>query len=346
MSATETQRAEALGATTSLRSRRQALDTWPACAEAALGGMAWGGLSPQGAGQSASLEVPVLSAAGPQIDVWCAGNRLERGGEPGGLHWCDDGDWLWACLDLPVGATDLAEVSRQAYAQVFALLQERGGRHLLRLWNYLPRINADGGGLERYRQFNWGRSQAFIDAGMDGFEGAPAACALGKAGGGLSVRFLAGRSPPLPLDNPRQVPAYRYSPHFGPRSPTFSRAALAEVGEGQLLLLISGTASIVGERSLHEGDVEAQVDETLRNLQAVIEAAHARCTARFSVPELECVVYVRHPEDALKVRRTLEAALGADALAAQAVILQADICRAELLVEIEAQAFSPGHLRP
>jgi enamine deaminase RidA (YjgF/YER057c/UK114 family) len=327
-----------------LRSRRQALTLSPEGAEAALGAMVWGAPVPAALGLGAALDVRVFSADGPQLELWCAGERVEVGDEAGGLSWRDDGDWLWGCVDLDVGATNLAEVSRLAYAQIFALLRERGGRHLVRLWNFLPRINADGGGLERYRQFNWGRAQAFVDAGMDGFESAPAACALGKPSGALSVRFLAGRSAPLPLDNPRQIPAYRYSPTFGPRSPTFSRAALVEVGDGELLLLISGTASIVGECSLHGGDVEAQVEETLRNLKAVIEAAHAWGSARFSLAELECVVYVRHAEDAPKVRRALEAAVGARALAAQAVVLQADICRSELLVEIEAQAFAPGRL--
>ena len=222
---------------------------------------------------------------------------------------------------------------------------QTGCGHLLRIWNYLPRINADGGGLERYRQFNLGRQQAFVEAGQAAFEGAPAACALGIHRGALSIRFLAGRVAPLPVENPRQVSAYRYPPTYGPRSPTFSRAALAAIGGGDIALLISGTASILGHETVHLGDVRAQTRETVRNLAAVIAAAHEHTTARFDVAALDCVAYVRHVADAPVVRQVLEETLGKGAHTIRhAVYLEADICRQDLLVEIEAHAVAAGAL--
>jgi chorismate lyase / 3-hydroxybenzoate synthase len=159
------------------------------------------------------------------------------------------------------------------------------------------------------------------------------------------VRFLAGRMPPLPIENPRQVSAYRYPTSYGPRAPTFSRAALAPLGGGEIALFISGTASIVGHETVHHGDVVAQLRETLTNLHAVIEAANARTTARFDLARTECVVYVRHAGHAPVIRSELEQALGADAQALRdAVFLEADICRSDLLVEIEAHATAPGEL--
>ena len=312
-----------------------------ASAQPPLGGLGWGFAD----GPSlAPLHTPVLSTCGPWVDAWHGARAGLRTGRSGAVFWQDDGDWAFGHLALPDAETNLADTARRAYSDVFAALQDCGRPHVLRLWNYLPRINADGGGLERYRQFNIGRQQAFIDAGRDVFEGAPAACALGTTGaqaGGLAIRFLAGRVPPLPVENPRQVPAYRYSSVHGPRAPTFSRAALADAGGGRVVLFISGTASIVGERSVHPGDVVAQTEETLRNLQAVLSAAMARCSAQFTLAALQSTVYVRHAADAPTVL----------ALWAQAVpgapaprCVQADICRAELLVEIEAQAFAPGTL--
>ncbi len=325
-----------------LRCHRQSLAAWHARAAAtSLGGLGWG----LAGGGLAALDVPVLSPQGPCVDAWHGAAPL-RPGRTGGVSWQADGDWVFGQVDTPEADTDLAGTTRRAYRDVFAALQEAGRPHLLRLWNYLPRINAEGGGLERYRQFNIGRQQAFIDAGHDAFEGAPAACALGTRGGGLGIRFLAGRTAPRPLENPRQVPAWRYSPAFGPRSPTFSRAALAEAGGGELALFVSGTASIVGEGTVHAGDVRAQVRETLLNLQAVVDAARAQCTAGFTLPALSCVVYVRHVADAAAVREAFEAGVGGLApAAAQAVYLQADICRADLLVEIEGHAFAAGVLR-
>lgn len=306
-----------------------------------LGGLGWGCV---GGPALASLHTPVLCAQGPWVDAWRSASKALRAGRSGVVHWQEDGHWAFGQLEVAEADIDLAETARRAYRDVFAALQDCGQPHMLRLWNYLPRINADGGGLERYRQFNIGRQQAFIDAGRDAFESAPAACALGTTGaqsGGLAIRFLAGRVPPRPVENPRQVSAYRYSTAHGPRAPTFSRAALADAGGGRVVLFISGTASIVGEQSLHPGDVIAQTEETLRNLQAVLHAAMARCSARFTLADLQSTVYLRHAADAPAVLALLSKAVP---LAPAPRCVQADICRAELLVEIEAHAFAPGTL--
>lgn len=293
-----------------------------------------------------SVNARVLSPGGPMVDVWHTGTQVQSG-TTGSVRWRTDGHWLLGAVDLDEAAENggLTELSRRTYEHLFEALEQAGCPHLLRLWNYLPQINADGGGLERYRQFNAGRQQAFLDAGHAAFDGAPAACAIGLHKGRLCVRFLAGRMPPLPIENPRQVSAYRYPTTYGPRAPTFSRAALAPLGGGEIALFISGTASIVGHETVHHGDVVAQVRETLTNLRAVIEAANARTTARFDLAQTDFVVYVRHAEHAPVIRGELEQALGADAHALRdAVFLEADICRSDLLVEIEAHATAPGEL--
>ncbi|MDO9074913.1 MAG: hypothetical protein Q7U73_16780 [Rubrivivax sp.] len=316
---------------------RMSAAEWRARSASALppiGGLGWGVAAPG----LASLDVPVLSAGGPCVDAWFGAAALRRG-RSGDVQWQDDGRWAFGHLDVADAETDLAETTRRAYLDVFAALRACGRPQLLRLWNYLPRINADGGGLERYRQFNIGRQQAFIEAGHDIGAGSPAACALGTSGGGLGIRFLASATAPRPLENPRQVSAYRYSAAHGPRSPTFSRGALADAGAGRLALFVSGTASIVGERSMHPGDVHAQTAETLMNLQAVLAAAHAQGSAAFTLADLSCTVYVRHRTDEAAIRALASSAMP------HAVYLQADICRSELLVEIEGHAFAPGALK-
>jgi chorismate lyase / 3-hydroxybenzoate synthase len=269
---------------------------------------------------------------------------LTRLAGAGGAFVDADG-WQVGGFDIDESEADggLARAAERAYERVFAALRAAGSPPLLRLWNYLPRINEESGGaLERYRQFNVGRQAAFVAAGEAAFEGAPAACALGKRSGPLSVRYLAGPARVLALENPRQVPAWAYSRRWGPKSPTFSRAVLADAGAGRVALLISGTASIVGERSLHEGDVGAQVGETLANLRALLGVAEARSSARFALDALALTVYVRRAEDWGDVRTLLQAA--APHAAARADCFEADICRRELLVEIEAHAVVPGAL--
>jgi hypothetical protein len=54
-------------------------------------------------------------------------------------------------------------------------------------------------------------------------------------------------------------------------------------------------------------------------------------------------IYVRRTEDLAVVREIFERNVGAASAAArEAIYLQADVCRAELLVEIEAHGFATG----
>jgi chorismate lyase / 3-hydroxybenzoate synthase len=295
----------------------------------------------------AGVGLRTLSSNGGEIDAWLAGPGITAG-RCGDVHWHTDGHWLFGAYDSTEeqAAAGLGDLAYSAYAGIFQALQAARLPNLVRLWNYLPNINREQSGLERYRQFNLGRQQAFLDAQRDAFAGAPAACALGTTDdGAFRVRFLASRAAAVPLENPRQVPAWRYPSEFGPRSPTFSRAVLVPSAPGQLSLLISGTASIVGSASVHPGDVLAQTEETLRNLQAVMGAAHERGTARYALDRMTCTVYVRHAGDLDVVRGCLEATVGVDSIAARrAIYVQADICRGDLLVEIEAHATEPGAL--
>ena len=147
--------------------------------------------------------------------------------------------------------------------------------------------------------------------------------------------------PPLAIENPRQVSAYRYPDAYGPRSPTFSRAALALLSEQRSALFISGTASIVGHATMHVGDVRRQTEESLVNIAAVRAVAAERAGVPFPAESLTYTVYVRRPADLVTVRSVFEQAVGAHSRAAQdALYLQADICRTELLVEIEAHGFA------
>ena len=284
----------------------------------------------------------LLSANGAVFDHWSAGPDLHTQ-RHGCVHYTGDGQWLHghAEVDDSMLGGGLHAAAYRAYTDLFAVLTSSRSPYLLRLWNYIARINApDTDGQERYRHFNAGRQQAFIDARRSAFDGTPAACALGTTDGPLRVYFLAGPRAPLAIENPRQISAYRYPARYGARSPTFSRAALADIGGGRQALFISGTASIVGHTTLHLGDVRRQTEESLANMAAVREVAALRAGAAFPASELIYTVYVRHRSDLAVVREAFEQHVGAYSVAArEAVYLQADICRAELLVEIEAHAF-------
>jgi len=286
----------------------------------------------------ARIDLPVLGAGHTVCEAWRS-SALPRAGQCGALRYREDGELLFGCLALPEerGAVgSLRELTRSAYAQAFALLDRLGYPHLVRCWNYLAQINGVSGGLERYRQFNVGRHEGFEQAGRARSAAVPAACALGTADGPLVVAFLASRQAPLALENPRQIPAYDYPADYGPRAPTFARATLLPGASGETLF-VSGTASIVGHRTMHAGDAPAQTAETLTNLRAVLAVANARSEhGGYALDDLALKVYVRHRADLPAVQAALR-----QQTRARAVFLLADVCRDDLLVEIEACAWIP-----
>lgn len=238
-------------------------------------------------------------------------------------------------MSVNVQSSPIQLAAEDAYRRIFTLLDHLGYPYLWRTWNFLAHINGEEQGLERYRQFNMGRHQAFCASGRLTRDTVPAACALGVAGGPLSVAFMAGRSAPQSLENPRQMAAYEYPEDYGPRSPTFSRATLVCL-PGQELLFVSGTASILGHATMYAGDVVAQTGETVANLAAVVEEANRRSppdSPPWRLGNLAYRAYIRHAADFGAVRDVLHQALGIET---EVIFVQADICRADLLVEVEA----------
>ncbi len=300
----------------------------------------------------AQVRTPVLAGTAQLYEVWRC-DLPATSGQRQGVHFRRTADTLFGCIAVAEEAgvaavaaaggarggavhTALHAATTQAYREICATLDAERYPHLLRVWNYLPHINLDSNGLERYRQFNTARQHALRESGRALEGNVPAASALGAPSDSpVVVYFLSGRSAPTFVENPRQVSAYHYPPQYGRHRPVFSRATLARQPEG-LALFISGTASIVGHRSLHIGDTAAQTRETLTNIEALLgEANRVAPGACFELGNLACKVYVRRPSDLPVIRAELTAALGPTA---RAIYLQADICRQDLLVEIEATA--------
>ena len=291
----------------------------------------------------AHVHTPVLGDAREMLEIWRADGRAQPGTH-GRVRYARGGDLLFGSLAVhetqvtsPEGSsrrTPLEIATDLAYREMYAALAAAGNPPLVRVWNYIPDINLDTHGLERYRQFNTARHEASLACGRAVAGGVPAASCLGGASGSpLTIYFLASRRAPDFIENPRQVSAYRYPAQYGPRSPAFSRATI--LGEGsEATLFVSGTASIVGHRTLHAGDPAAQTRETLVNIEALLEeAAHRSRSPALRLGKLKYKVYVRDPKDLPVIRAELESAVGPEA---GLLYLKADICRRDLAVEIEA----------
>lgn len=279
------------------------------------------------------LRVPLqpLQASAPVIEVWRSDAPVASGRD-GAVAWANDGRLLFGAIGIDEPAAGIEAATAQAYARISAFLAGSGTPHLLRIWNYMDAITLGEGDEERYRRFCVGRTAG---TGVQASETLPAATAIGRCDGHrqLQVYWLAARDPGTPVENPRQVSAYRYPREYGPQSPSFARAMLPPAG-ASMPLLLSGTAAIVGHASQHSGSVQAQVDETLANLGSLID------TARRTAPALPATlgagsllkVYVGDPADAATIARRLDEQLGP---AVPRLLLHAQVCRRELRMEID-----------
>ena len=240
---------------------------------------------------------------------------------------------------VPNAAALPAEALRASVTEAFGLvlkgLRDGGFPHPVRVWAFVPAIHERlTDDMDRYRVFNLGRYDAFTRwlGGPAAFALAlPAASALGHGGDSLVLSMLGLRTPGVPVENPRQTPASAYSLAHGPRPPCFARAMLVRLPEGTRLL-VSGTASIRGEDSVHPGSLHEQVTETFTNLERLVGAVPGN--DRFVLRGIDTArVYFSRPADLAALMDDVSPRLPP---AAAVEYVWARICRAELLVEIEA----------
>lgn len=269
-------------------------------------------------------------------EVWLA-NGTVISGQAGAVRFSHDDHFLAGVIEVDerhhggIGAA-----AADAYRAIAAFQSSSAFPHLLRTWNYFAAINDGAGEHERYRGFCAGRVAGLAE--MSQLQH-PAATVIGTHGdaGILQVYWLAAREPGVALENPRQVSAYRYPRQYGETSPTFSRAMLVTPH----VLMISGTASIVGHSSLHRDDARAQVREILVNLDSLLERARQQSSslpARFGNGAL-VKAYVRRSQDQAIVSEVLDERLPAEA---PRLVLHGDVCRSELLVELDCVVYAGG----
>ena len=228
-----------------------------------------------------------------------------------------------------------------------------GFDQIIRTWLYLGDIVGPEGDTQRYKELNRARADVYQDVTFlqkhvpPTFEGAlyPASTGIGASDREVMMGCVALASDCadlmlLPLENPRQTSAFRYGEHHSPSSPKFSRA-MGVVGRETVAVLISGTASIVESETKFIGDIERQTQQTLDNIEALIAPDNFRRYgvegAGATLDDLVLVrVYIKHQEDYAKARAVCEQRLGE----LPTIYAIADVCRPNLLVELEGVAFA------
>ena len=284
------------------------------------------------------LRVPLEPHGDAPFEVWHA-NAPVRHGRDGEVRWSTDGRLLFGVIEVPERDGDIQAAAREAYASMAAFTNGSHAPFLLRIWNYVDAITFGEGDDERYRAFCVGRAQGLGDFDVRSL---PAATAIGRCDGRrvVQVYWLASAAPGTPVENPRQVSAYRYPRQYGPQPPSFARAMLPPAGSAMPLLL-SGTAAVVGHASMHDGELLAQLDETFNNFDALVGAARGHdpsLPVRFG-EGTRLKVYVRDRHDLPLVADALERRFGERV---PRLLLHAAICRRELAVEIDGVHGAPA----
>lgn len=284
------------------------------------------GEKPAWRGACPCLSLPLAADPPGLCEIMTAGPATY--GEVGPVRYAHDGEWLFAAITTAEHGI-FRDLVAASYDRILETTDRLGYPCLIRTWQHFPDIHRNDDGLERYRQFNCGRHRALAPY-LAGGGLRPAATCVGSAGSGLTIYALARQRPGIPIENPRQVAAYRYPTSYGPQPPDFVRAMKVEDTDGESLW-ISGTAAIVGHESRAPGDLAAQMRETLANLDAVVAQTGWDSKAQVVATK----VYLRAGTTATLSGMWQEAPV---------LYLRGDICRSELAVEIEALVRSPSGL--
>jgi enamine deaminase RidA (YjgF/YER057c/UK114 family) len=305
------------------------------------------------------LQAPCTGAV-LAIEAWAVGGegvRVERFGEHALAVTYDSVRWVYcAGITPPPNAGGVYEQTRSGFEMMRGALVQAGSgfEHVVRTWLYLSNITApEDADHQRYKELNRGRTDFYhgirfycslLDPNAP--RGVyPASTGIGMAGGGIVMSCVALETRRddvflLPLENPQQTPAYAYHPRYSPQSPKFSRAVALALGDS-VTTWISGTASIVNSESLHPGNLEKQTEQTIDNIERLIApenlALHGVRGAGSRLSDLAKIrVYLKRAQDYAKCKAICDRRFG-PVPASYAV---ADVCRPELLVEIEGVAFA------
>ena len=241
--------------------------------------------------------------------------------------------------------------AERAFDQAETVLSEEGLtlQHIIRQWNYvenISRVEDPDSTLQNYQVFNDVRT-VYYNKGEFKF-GYPAATGIGMDTGGVIIGFIAisdsDQVSVKPIRNPRQIDAHQYSKEVllgidtgitrGKCTPKFERGKVVTLGERHHIY-VSGTASIVGEKTMHPDDVEKQTLTTIENIFELFSSENQKeLGLDFDVSRIEFShlrVYVKYQEDIPAVMKVCESKLNCKS----SLYLESDVCREDLLVEIE-----------
>lgn len=253
---------------------------------------------------------------------------------------------------------DITSHSRRAFEIVHQILSAENMTfdHIVRQWNYIGNIlrtdQNEHSFIQHYQIFNDVRNDYY--SRYRSISDFPAATGIGMDFNSVAIDFCA-ITPTKDLlissvNNPKQINPYTYdqkmligTPQNGQEqktAPQFERAKLL-LYHKKSQLFISGTASIIGQETMGKNDVGEQTRITIENINSLIEREnliHHCPQLNGEMPDNYSYirVYVKNNADIPIVKSICSAHFGNTSVN----YIQADICREDLLVEIEAELAS------
>jgi enamine deaminase RidA (YjgF/YER057c/UK114 family) len=284
------------------------------------------------------------------------GIEIERLSENAVITSHDEMTWVHlANIHSRIGSPRVYERSVDAFQRMSRGLADRGFSYdqVVRTWLYLGDIVGPEEDTQRYKELNRARTDFYRDIRFGErhlrldlpHRVYPASTGIGTEGREVIMCCIALATDRddvqlMPLENPLQRAAFDYGEQYSPKSPKFSRAMTITAGDFATTF-VSGTASITQSETRYIGDIEGQTWQTLDNIAALISEFNMK---RHGLPgfgatldDLALVrVYVKRQEDYTMAKNVCECRIGELPI----VYAVGDVCRPELLVEIEGIAFS------
>lgn len=270
---------------------------------------------------------PLLEESAKEILFASEENLIS--GSHGRLQWVEGDNFsLVQCVQEVNDLNEIEIITQTIYQELLGLIPDLRNQNLIRFWNCVPSINSGNGDSEVYKSFCSGRLAGFVTSGFSPTE-FPAASALGGHQPRLIIHMLLSRVAGRHLGNPLQVHAYNYPRQYGSSSPSFARSTEVSFEENETFLIVSGTASIRGHETLHVDDVAAQTHLSIDNIDILLHQSEKTMNRLISLR-----VYIRRESDLETIKHIVDERLPVG----DRLYLQADICRSNLLVELECIA--------
>lgn len=252
---------------------------------------------------------------------------------------------------------ELINISKQAYDEIYELIQKTGKTTLVRIWNYVTDIlwetiiTIDWKKVKtsRYKAFCTGRSLSLDNTFQLETHQLPTATGIGNhlTEKWLKIFFIAtNRKDIQNHKNPKQTNPSDYDKklhgiekmNWNTSTPRFNRATSIS---GENMLFVGWTASILWQDVVHEWNVEKQTWQALQNIKYTMQEAEKNTGLSFLKLPIILKIFIKNKHDFGAIKTMIESKENPlSNIIINTVYTYGDVCRDKWLVEISCETMS------